>query len=358
MDGIDAALAEFGDKRCNVVATRSHAYPDDLRQRLKHAAVNPDDVGIDELGALDRQVGECFRDAALDLLSEAGVSAARITAIGSHGQTIRHLPGEDHPFSLQIGDPNIVALGTGITTVADFRRADLAAGGEGAPLTPAFHQWLFGDAGVRRVVLNLGGIANITVLADQADSVIGFDTGPGNTLMDAWMGETSGESFDAGGEFAAQGTVSRELLDALIQDPYFSRPPPKSTGFEYFNLEWLGSRFSGLPKLPAADVQATLAELTAQSIATAIREHAAGTTETLTCGGGVHNVQLMRRISRALPDTQVVSTSAHGLHPDWVEAVAFAWLAKRRLEGRPGNLPSATGAARAVPLGAVYEPAS
>lgn len=220
MDGIDAALVAFGDRQCDVVATRSHEYPDDLRKRLKRAILAPDDVGIDELGSLDHAVGATFSDAAAALLSQAGAAAEQVTAIGCHGQTVRHLPQAQPPFTLQIGDPNLIAAGTGITTVADFRRADVAAGGEGAPLTPAFHQWLFGNAHSDRVVLNIGGIANITVLRKDDSPVIGFDTGPGNTLLDAWVRETNGKPFDENGDFAAQGSVDSELLDKLTGDPY------------------------------------------------------------------------------------------------------------------------------------------
>lgn len=352
MDGIDAALVAFGERRCKILATLGYDYPDELRGRLKRAITEPGNVGVDEFGALDHLTGRCFGDAAAALLSQAEVAAHRVTAIGCHGQTLRHLPHSPHPFTLQIGDPNLVVAATGITTVADFRRADVALGGEGAPLTPAFHQWLFGGAG--RVVLNIGGIANITVLAEDDVGVVGFDTGPGNTLMDAWIREVSGKPFDRRGGLASQGNVSEELLAALSRDAYFSLPPPKSTGFEYFNLGWLRSTCAELTSLPPADVQATLAELTAQTIADAIRDHGQDTHEVLACGGGVHNEHLMNRITRALPDIAVRSTEARGLHPDWVEAAAFAWLAKRRLEGLPGNLPSVTGASRATVLGAIY----
>jgi anhydro-N-acetylmuramic acid kinase len=350
MDGIDAALVDFGEHRCDVRATLSARYPDELSKALLQASRTPAECTIDVVGNLDRWVGECFRDAALALLVQNDVSAVEVTAIGSHGQTLRHQPRAARPFSLQIGDPNIIATGTGITTVADFRRADIALGGEGAPLAPAFHQWLFADEDANRAVLNIGGIANVTLLLASSSTVKGFDTGPGNTLLDSQSRQHLKKSYDEDGAWAAEGTVSEELLEQLLSDKYFSLPPPKSTGFEYFNAHWLKSK--------AVDIQATLAELSARSIASAILEHAPEVSEVLVCGGGVHNRDLMQRLTTCLADITVASTENHGLHPDWVEAAAFAWLAKRRLEGKPGNLPEVTGAGRAEVLGALYMCAS
>jgi anhydro-N-acetylmuramic acid kinase len=261
---------------------------------------------------------------------------------------------------LQIGDPNIIATGTGITTVADFRRADVVLGGEGAPLTPAFHQWLFADPNVNRAILNIGGIANVTLLLTSLPIVTGFDTGPGNTLLDSMARRNLDKAYDEDGAWAAGGTVSEELLQVMLSDKYFELPPPKSTGFEYFNAGWLNSKISSLGKAaPAAiDVQATLAELSARTIATAILENAPEVNEVLVCGGGVHNTDLLERLTTYLAGSTVASTESYGLHPDWVEAAAFAWLAKRRLEGKPGNLPEVTGASRPELLGAVYMCAS
>jgi anhydro-N-acetylmuramic acid kinase len=360
MDGIDAALVDFGEHRCDVRATLSARYPDELSKALLQASRTPAECTIDVVGNLDRWVGECFRDAALALLVQNDVSAVEVTAIGSHGQTLRHQPRAARPFSLQIGDPNIIATGTGITTVADFRRADIALGGEGAPLAPAFHQWLFADEDANRAVLNIGGIANVTLLLASSSTVKGFDTGPGNTLLDSQSRQHLKKSYDEDGAWAAEGTVSEELLEQLLSDKYFSLPPPKSTGFEYFNAHWLKSRMSALGEAApdAVDIQATLAELSARSIASAILEHAPEVSEVLVCGGGVHNRDLMQRLTTCLADITVASTENHGLHPDWVEAAAFAWLAKRRLEGKPGNLPEVTGAGRAEVLGALYMCAS
>lgn len=356
MDGIDAALVQFGDHHCQTRATLSAKYPTELRSELLRASRLPAECTIDVIGNLDHRVGLCFRDAALALLKKTGIEASRVAAIGSHGQTLRHRPHADLPFTLQIGDPNIIASGTGITTVADFRRADVALGGEGAPLTPAFHRWLFGRRDVSRVVLNLGGIANVTILPASGTTVTGFDTGPGNTLLDTQARIHLDKAYDDNGAWAATGSVSDGLLDVMLSDDYFGVPPPKSTGFEYFNEDWLHSKFEALGRKapPAVDVQATLAELTARTVAAAIREHAPETDEVLVCGGGTHNADLLRRLESCLPDCALRSTASLGLDPDWVEAAAFAWLARRRLEGKPGNIPEVTGASRPAVLGAIY----
>ncbi len=354
MDGIDAALVEFGDRRCQVIATRSHEYPDDLRTDLISATREPEHCTVDTIGRLDNWVGEIFRDAALRLIADAGTDTERIIAIGSHGQTLRHQPRIDRPYTMQIGDPNIIAAGTGITTVADFRRRDLALGGEGAPLLPPFHHWLFSDKKANRVVLNIGGIANITILRAGSDEVTGFDTGPGNTLLDAWIQTIKGEKFDKDGAWAASGKISSGLLESLLGDPYFDLPPPKSTGFEYFNMMRLRRALSEMGDLADADVQATLCALTARSIGDAINKYAADTGELLVCGGGIDNTELIRRIGSALPTVKIHATADFGLAPDWVEAAAFAWLAKRCLDKEPGNLPAVTGARNNAILGGIY----
>ena len=351
MDGIDAVLVEFGKSSLQILQTRDNAYPPELRDRLINAMQLPQNCTVDDIGELDQRIGACFRDAAQALLEDAGVAASAVTAIGSHGQTLRHQPDAERPFTLQIGDPTLIATGTGITTVADFRRADLAVGGQGAPLAPIFHEWLFRQSGSGRTILNIGGIANITILADDR-ATTGFDTGPGNTLMDAWTRKHRNETFDRNGEWAASGSVDTELLKRLLSDPFFSATPPKSTGFEQFNLEWLEA--AGAGSIDAGDVQATLCALTAASVSNAITAFAAGTKEILVCGGGVHNAELMRRLGESMPVIGLSSTATAGLDPDWVEAAAFAWLAMRRLQNLPGNLPSVTGAQRAVTLGAIH----
>ncbi|MGI9203061.1 MAG: anhydro-N-acetylmuramic acid kinase [Woeseiaceae bacterium] len=356
MDGVDAALVEFGNRTCRVIEAKSIAYPEKLRAALFSASRTPGKCTVDRIGELDHWVGECFRDATLELLAEAGADAKVVAAIGSHGQTLRHQPQAERPFTLQIGDPNIIAAGTGIATIADFRRRDIAVGGQGAPLAPAFHRWLFSSKDGALCILNIGGFANVTILPTEDGHVSGFDTGPGNSLMDSWANAKLGVNFDDNGDWAKSGRVSETLLSAMLEDSYFGKPPPKSTGFEYFDVNWIEQCVlsSGITGIEDADLQATLAELTARTIADAIRSSADDVTEILVCGGGVHNSHLMQRLRCQLPDITVNSTESRGLHPDWIEATAFAWLAKRYLDGKPGNIPAVTGASRPATLGALY----
>lgn len=359
-DAIDAVLVRFG-ARPELVAARALPYPAALRERVLALARADARVTLDELGQLDVEVGRAFAAAVDDLLAWARADRAALVAIGSHGQTIRHGPAGDAPFTLQIGDPNVIAERTGVTTVADFRRRDMAAGGQGAPLLPALHAALFRSADAGRVVLNLGGIANITTLpADPASPVRGFDTGPANCLLDAWAGRHLGQARDEGGAWAATGTVDQDLLSLMLGEPYFAAAPPKSTGRELFNLDWLQRQLDahvairGIESPAPVDVQATLMALSVRSIADAILAHGAEATEVLVCGGGVHNDELMRLLALALTPRTVVSTMTLGVDPDYVEATAFAWLAKRRLDGLAGNLPSVTGAAGERVLGGVF----
>jgi anhydro-N-acetylmuramic acid kinase len=352
MDGIDSVLVEFGDRSIRVVAERQHAYPKELRERLMKVTREPARFDIDEFGALDHWTGESFRDAALGLLDEANIGPERVRAIGSHGQTVRHQPDAERPFSIQIGDAAIIAKGTGIDCIADFRRADIALGGQGAPLVPPFHDWLFHSGDLHRCILNIGGIANLTILAKGNDPISGFDTGPGNTLMDAWSQRHQGKAYDESGRWAAHGQRDDALLERMLADPYFSASPPKSTGFEYFNEKWLDSFDS--EHVSAVDMQATLCELTASTIADAIDAHAPDTDELLVCGGGIHNDELTGRLAANMPAIRIGSTAEHGLDPDWVEACAFAWLAMRALASVPGNAPGVTGASRPTILGAIH----
>lgn len=355
VDGVDAALVAIDNAGVpRLLATHQHAFPNDARADIQ-ALMQPGENEIDRKGELDMRLGELFADATRELLRASGRQAREIRAIGSHGQTIRHRPRAGQPFTCQIGNPSVIAERTGITTVAEFRRADMAAGGQGAPLAPAFHNAVLRSPADDRVVVNIGGIANITVLpADSNQSVIGFDTGPASTLMDAWTQQHLNKRMDEGGRWAAGGNVVKALLDALLDDPYFKLAPPKSTGFEYFNAAWLNTKLGEHgASITAQDVQATLCELTAVSIAQAITGHAPDTRQVLACGGGVHNTHLMQRLRALLPACQVDSTAVYGVDPDWVEAMAFAWLAKQTLEGKPGNLPSVTGAKRAVVLGMI-----
>lgn len=352
MDGIDAVLAQFHPSSMAIAQTRAHPYPDELRDKLVAAIREPKACGVDDIGMLDRWTGECFRDAVFALLDDAGMDAADIKAIGSHGQTLRHQPDATHPFTMQIGDPAMIATATGIATVADFRRADLALGGQGAPLLPTFHEWLFRDKEQNRVVLNIGGIANVTILPAGEAGIAGFDTGPGNTLLDAWIRQHHGTAFDEGGRWASSGRCDANLLARLLADPYFAKAPPKSTGPEYFNLDWL--RHANTDGLAATDVQATLCELTAVSISNAVTSLAPETSQVLVCGGGIHNSEIQRRLVEQMPQVEISSTANAGLDPDWVEASAFAWLAMRTLKGQPGNHPAVTGASRFAILGAIY----
>jgi len=358
MDGIDAVLAEFEDGRFKGLRASHHlAYADSLRARLLQLARSDAALSLRELATLDAAVADRFADAALELLAAAGVDPRAVSAIGSHGQTVFHDTAATPWATQQLGDPNRIAARCGITTVADFRRKDLVLGGQGAPLVPAFHHAMFADAGEPRCALNIGGIANITTLpgADAAQ-VRGFDTGPGNGLMDEWCERHLGQPYDAGGAFAASGRCDENLLRALLDDPYFAQTPPKSTGRGYFQLAWVEQRFPGLDTLAAADVQATLAQLTALSIAADIRRYAAGTRRVLVCGGGARNGDLMQRLRAALPGCTVQPSDDYGLDSGWVEAAAFAWLAMRTLSGLPGNLPGVTGASRAAVLGGIYPP--
>jgi len=307
------------------------------------------------MGALDWQLGELFAESVTQLLAKSGIEAQQVQAIGSHGQTLRHHPHGPHPFTLQIGSPALIAQLSGITTVGDFRSRDIAAGGEGAPLVPAFHHAAFGKDGINRCMINIGGIANITLLpGERSSSVNGFDTGPGNLLMNGWIARHRGEQFDHNGEWAASGAINQPLLRQLPSDKYFLRPSPKSTGREYFNLDWLDQQLAAFSPASAADVQATLCELTARSISEAISHCAVDYPEVYICGGGAHNRTLMARLQTLLAPRLVASSEEIGLHPDWVEAIAFAWLARQTLAGQPGNLPEVTGARQPVVLGAIY----
>ena len=355
-DGIDAALVRFEGEgralRCQLVHGRTFAWDEATRTRLVALGQGADTVSLDALGALDATVALAFADAALALLQDAGVPRGRVRAIGSHGQTIRHRPQADPPFTWQLGDGNVIAERSGIDTVADFRRRDVAAGGQGAPLMPAFHAALLGSPQEDRAVLNLGGIANFTLLPVGGE-VRGFDTGPANALMDAWCERHTGRAYDADGAFAASGQVDAALLARLLAEPWFALPPPKSTGREHFHLDWLQARM-GETVLPPADVQATLLDLSARTVADALQMTQPDTRRVLVCGGGVRNAVLMARLAAYLPQAIVESTAMHGLEPDYVEAMGFAWLARETLAGRPGNLPAVTGASGRRILGTVF----
>lgn len=351
-DGIDVALVQFtANGHCALVRGRTYRWDAALRARLITLGQGGDATSLDELGMLDVQVAQAFADAAHALLGEAGIAPTQVRALGSHGQTVRHRPQNEFPFTWQLGDGNVIAERSGITTVADFRRRDVAAGGHGAPLVPAFHAALLHSDAEDRAVLNLGGIANFTLLP-AVGAVRGFDTGPANALLDVWCERHTDAAFDAGGAFAVQGEVDQVLLARLLDEPWFALPPPKSSGREQFHLDWLQTRLRGDER--AQDVQATLLELTAVTVANALQSQQPATKRVLACGGGVHNPVLLARIAAQLPEAVVESTTLHGLDPDFVEAMAFAWLARETLAGRPGNLPAVTGARGSRVLGVVY----
>ncbi len=348
LDGIDAVLVDFGTPAPRVLAHHSLQFDESLRHRL----LDLHSAGADELrraALISRELATLYATATRQLLNRAGVVAASVCAIGCHGQTIRHDPAAG--YTLQINQPALLAELTGITVVADFRSRDIAAGGQGAPLVPAFHAGLFRDASAHRVVLNLGGVANVTDLPATGE-VRGFDTGPGNMLLDAWTSRHWQITFDEGGRLAATGRVIGGLLARLLADPYFELSPPKSTGRDRFHLAWLLGHLSGDEN--PVDVLATLTELTAASVAGGIREHCRGADEVLVCGGGAFNADLLARLARYLPETKLVQTQDFGIAALWVEAMAFAWLARQTLQGRPGNLPTVTGAAGPRVLGAIY----
>ncbi len=352
-DAIDAVLVALpANGPLKLLASHSHPIPERTKKTI-HSLVLPGPNEIDRLGALHTELGELFSAAALAVLRAGKLTAKDVRAIGSHGQTVRHRPTGTFPFSLQVGNPSVIAERTGITTVADFRARDIAAGGQGAPLVPAFHQYLFHSRERSRAIVNIGGIANVTYLpADDAQPVLGFDTGPGNTLLDAWARQHLGKTHDENGQWAGGGRPADALLEKLLADPYFTALPPKSTGREYFHAGWLTQRVPA--GLRPQDVQATLAELTARSIADAIRRFLPVCDEVFVCGGGAHNRDLMERLRARLKPLPLATTDALGLAPDWVEATAFAWLAHRTLEAKPGNLPSVTGAQHPVILGGIY----
>ncbi|PCK07649.1 MAG: anhydro-N-acetylmuramic acid kinase [Alteromonadaceae bacterium] len=354
-DGIDAAIVDFSSATPKVLRTLQHNFDTPTRERIKQLA-QPGANELDTYGELDIELGQRFAQAVIDLLADANISADEVVAIGSHGQTVRHRPRFNYPFTLQIGDPNVIAQQTGITTVADFRRRDMAAGGQGAPLTPAFHQSFFRSDQQSRCIINIGGISNITYLPTNGDC-IGFDCGPGNTLMDYWVYTQRQQAYDQQGEWASSGIINQELLLHLLDHPFFEHAIPKSTGPEDFSPQWLNKVLKAHNDVSPVDVQTTLTELTAYSIASATKLHldAQNYTEIYLCGGGNANTYLVSRLKYHLPQCKIGATDTLGIEADWVEAVAFAWLAMRTIEGLAGNLTGATGAREEVVLGGIFQ---
>ena len=375
LDGMDAVLCQFGGEEntqqpMRLLATRSQDFPPRLREVLL-ALCQPNGVQelvptvgepnseLDWFGWASKEYAEFASEVVNNLLQQSNTDVESVLAIGCHGQTVRHRP--QMGFSLQLLDANIIAERTGNSVVSDFRRRDMAVGGQGAPLVPAFHQALFATPDSTRVLLNLGGIANITVLPTDESPVIGYDTGPANLLLDAWTALHTDKGYDAGGAWAQSGQVVEPLLNQLIEHPFFARTYPKSTGREDFNLAWLQSELQKFDQASAhiryssADVQATLTELTAMSASMQINMfiNAQENSSVYVCGGGALNDYLMTRLQAHLPHCTVETTAILGLNPAWVEAVAFAWLARQTLMGETGNLPAVTGASKGVVLGQV-----
>lgn len=355
LDGVDAALVEFKqNKSISLLHSHSHPIPAELQSELINTTEPNWQCSLSDFGILNQKLGKLFANATIQLLQQANFNKKNIIAIGSHGQTLWHQPTGEHPFSLQLGDANLIAEATGITTVADFRNRDIAAGGQGAPLVPAFHKKYLSNSDKTRVILNIGGIANITVLPSKSSNipVSGFDTGPGNTLLDIWIRKNKQLSYDKNGKWAFSGRMLPTILKILLKDPYFSLPSPKSTGKELFNMNWLETLLGNqLNKYKPADIQATLSELTAISICSNIPKNC---DEVFICGGGVHNSYLIETLQSMLPKVSITSTQALGINPDWMEAIAFAWLAKQAIEKKPGNLTDVTGAKGDRILGALY----
>jgi len=354
LDGIDAALVDFTDDKVRLVGFEYLPFPGEIQNTLQRLSKPDSLISLKEYGAMDARLGHLFADIVNTLLAKAGIPAASVNAIGSHGLTVYHAPDIKFPFSLQIGDPNVIAEKTGITTVADFRRRDIAAKGQGAPLVPAFHHAVFRHPDEHRCIVNIGGIANITVLPKHRTAeIIGFDTGPGNTLMDLWIKLQRNQSYDKNGAWAKTGNIDHDLVDLLTQDPYFTAAPPKSTGKEYFSLPWVYQYFDAF-SYKAEDVQASLCFLTAITICDAIKKHAPATERVLICGGGIHSAYLLELIQQSM-ECPVESTEQYGAHPDHVEAMAFAWLARQTMNNLPGNLKEVTGAVNSVTLGGIYQ---
>jgi anhydro-N-acetylmuramic acid kinase len=348
LDGIDAVLVDLSHP--NPLQLAQYYLPFDVA--LKHALLALHLPGHNELHQaqiIGNQLARLYAKSISALLSQTDITATQIRAIGCHGQTIRHCPGQG--YSLQIGNAALLAELTGITVVSDFRSRDIAAGGQGAPLVPAFHDQVLRHPDIHRVIVNIGGISNLTSLPPRA-AATGFDCGPGNLLMDAWCMQHVGKAYDDNGAWAASGKVLSALLEQMLAEPYFALTPPKSSGRDLFNMAWLQNKLTGNER--AEDVQATLLELACCSIAQAIQNHCHGATEIYLCGGGAHNQTLHNRLAVLLPDLNVKTTDTLGVNGDYLEAIAFAWLAQQALHGKPANLPLVTGAKHPCILGAVY----
>ncbi len=348
LDGVDAALVDLSQAAPRLAASYFQTYPAALKEALL-ALHQPAHNELHQSQLVASQLAREYAEATKTLLKKAGVAAASVQAIGCHGQTVRHRP--EHGYSIQLNNAALLAELTGIHVVSDFRSRDIAAGGQGAPLVPAFHDMVSRHPNISRVILNVGGIANLTDLSPNK-ATIGFDSGPGNLLMDAWIAKHQGKPYDKDGAWAAGGKIIPALLQKMLDDPYFVAPPPKSTGRDLFNLAWLERQLNGGEK--PQDVQATLLALTGDSIAASVHRFCARTREIYVCGGGAHNKALISHLQRALPQCRIQKTEVLGIDADWMEAMAFAWLAQQAMHLRPANLPAVTGAKHPCVLGAIY----
>jgi len=352
-DGVDAVLVNFSHGSMDILHAFCTPYPPAVKLTLEQLLETGEPPGKELANLLDDNLGRFFARVAQNLVSEAGMEMRDIRAIGSHGQNVWHQPWGENPVSMQLGRGDLIAHNTGTTVVSNFRNADVNAGGQGAPLAPLLHRHLFRNENENRAILNIGGIANLTVLP-AFGGIAGFDCGPGNCLMDAWTRLHLHKDYDNKGDWARKGKVDTSLLERLLDDPYFGLRAPKSTGLEYFNMNWLEKALAG-SQLSPTHVQTTLAELTALSITNSLVDFATAH-RLLVCGGGVHNNYLMRRIAAALPDAVVEPTTRHGGDPDWVEGLLFAWLARERLNETAQDTVAITGAGFPVLLGDIYEP--
>jgi anhydro-N-acetylmuramic acid kinase len=352
-DGVDAVLVNFNDGGMDLLHASCTPYPPAIKRMLDQLLETGAAPTKDISSLLDETLGRFFARVAQDLVREVGMEMRDIHAIGSHGQNVWHQPRGDKPVTIQLGKGSLIARNTGTTVVADFRRADVKAGGQGAPLAPLLHKSLFHDEKENRAILNIGGIANLTILPARGD-VSGFDCGPGNCLMDSWTKRHLRKDYDNNGNWASKGAIDHMLLERLLNDPYFKLPTPKSTGLEYFSMDWLDNHLAD-SSLSAGTVQTTLAELTALTVANSLQAFPAPD-RLLVCGGGAHNAFLMRRIAAAMPDSVVEPTTHHGADPDWVEGLLFAWLARERLNQKPQDTRLITGAKQPVLLGEIFEP--
>lgn len=355
LDGVDIAITSYSESDgFQFIAAETFPFPDKLHSILK-SFITEQKCHFQDLGEADIALGQLIGKSVNQLLASHNLSETDVTAIGSHGQTLFHSPSGQFPFSTQIGNANVIAEITGITTIADFRQRDIAAGGQGAPLVPAFHQALFSSDSEDRIIVNIGGISNITLLPSSFKQVSGFDTGPGNCLLDYWVQRHLDKPYDESGQWARSGQCNKGFLNILLDEPFFKQQAPKSTGRELFNQSWLIEKIDQFgQEVDAVDIQATLLELTAQSIANDINNYANSSSSIFVCGGGAHNEYLLERLQVLLGDKKVSTTDSLGLHADWVEACAFAWLAYRTINNQTGNLSSVTGAKHPVVLGAIY----